>query len=401
MDIEQQLQIINKGVVEILPHDELIAKLKQNRPLKVKAGFDPTAPDLHLGHAVLLTKMRQLQDLGHEISFLIGDFTGMIGDPTGKNTTRPPLTPEQVAINAQSYADQVFKILDPKKTDICFNSKWLNELGCAGLLKLTACQTVARMLERDDFDKRYKNNQPIAIHEFIYPLLQGYDSVAMESDIELGGIDQKFNLLMGRELQRHFGKPQQCIIMLPLLEGLDGVNKMSKSLNNYIGVADAPNDMFGKIMSISDELMWRYYDLLSLKSPNEISIIKTDTANGKNPRDAKVTLALEIVERFHSKELAAHALADFETKFKKHEFPLDAPLIKLQNTSEPYKIATALKLANVVTSTSEALRLIQQGGVKIAGNIINANFTFIPGETYQIQVGKKKFVKLMTSLNKL
>lgn len=396
MNIDTQLEIIKKGTTEILPLDELTLKLKQNRPLKVKAGFDPTAPDLHLGHTVLLTKMRQLQDLGHQIKFLIGDFTAMIGDPSGKNATRPPLTTEQIHTNTKTYTEQVFKILDPNKTEICFNSKWLNELGATGLLKLTSTQTVARMLERDDFSKRYKSNQPIAIHEFIYPLLQGYDSVAMDSDIELGGIDQKFNLLMGRELQKHYNKPQQCIIMLPLLEGLDGINKMSKSLNNYIGVNDSPNDMFGKIMSISDDLMWRYYDLLSLKSPSEINQIKTDTTNGKNPKDAKVTLALEIVERFHEKDLAVAALNDFENKFQKQEFPDDAPLLKINVTeNNECKIAFALKQSALVTSTSEALRLIAQGGVKVDGTTVTQEFILQPNKLYQVQVGKRKFIKIL------
>ena len=319
LDVNSQLEIIYKGASEILPEDELKKKLEQNRPLRIKAGFDPTAPDLHLGHTVLLTKMRQLQDLGHEISFLIGDFTALIGDPTGKNATRPPLTPEQIAINAETYAKQVFKILDREKTKICFNSKWLSELGAAGMLKLAASLTVARMLERDDFSKRFAENKSIALHEFMYPLMQGYDSVAMNSDIELGGTDQKFNLLMGRELQKQNNQAQQCVIMMPLLEGLDGVNKMSKSLGNYIGLEDAPNDMFGKIMSISDELMWRYYDLLSLKTTQEIQKSKQDMANGANPRNIKVILALEIVERYHGAEAAKNALNDFEIRFKKNE----------------------------------------------------------------------------------
>src|SRR6185437_15452527 len=316
MNVKEQLAIITKGTDEILPEAELVEKLKLDRPLKIKAGFDPTAPDLHLGHAVLLTKARQLQDLGHEISFLVGDFTAMIGDPTGKNATRPPLSAEQIAQNAETYAKQVFKILDKDKTKICFNSEWLNKLGSSGMLKLSASMTVARMLERDDFSKRYRENKSISIHEFIYPLLQGYDSVAMESDIELGGTDQKFNLLMGRELQKHYGASQQCIIMLPLLEGLDGVNKMSKSLGNYIGITEEPNEMFGKIMSLSDDLMWRYFDLVSLKHPHEIAKFKQDIEAGLNPRDVKVALALEIIERFHNKELATKALEDFELRFK-------------------------------------------------------------------------------------
>lgn len=396
MDINQQLEIIQKGAEEILPLDELTAKLKEDRPLRVKAGFDPTAPDLHLGHTVLLTKLRQLQDLGHKILFLIGDFTALIGDPTGKNATRPPLTPEQIATNTQTYTAQVFKVLDKDKTEICFNSEWLNELGAIGLLQLTASQTVARMLERDDFSKRYKNNQPIAIHEFIYPLLQGYDSVYMEADIELGGIDQKFNLLMGRELQKHYGKKPQAIIMMPLLVGLDGTNKMSKSLNNYIGVSDAPNDMFGKIMSISDELMWHYYDLLSLKTPDEIKQIKTDVVNGKNPRDAKVELAMEIVARFYDEANANFARNDFETKFKRGEFPegLGTSTVMFAQEDE-CKIATVLKRQQLVVSTSEALRLIAQGGVKVDGKTIPQDFALEPNKPYQIQVGKRKFAKIV------
>lgn len=395
MDINQQIKIIQKGVEEILPLDDLTAKLKENRPLRIKAGFDPTAPDLHLGHVVLFTKLRQFQDLGHQVLFLIGDFTALIGDPTGKNATRPPLTEEQIAVNTKTYTDQVFKILDPNKTEICFNSKWLNDLGAMGMLKLTATGTVARMLERDDFSKRYKNNQPIAIHEFIYPLLQGYDSVALEADIELGGTDQKFNLLMGRELQKHYGKKPQAIIMMPLLVGLDGVNKMSKSLNNYIGVDDMPNDMFGKIMSISDELMWRYYDLLSLKSPEEIIAIKEAVNNGRNPRDAKVELALEIVERFHSKNLAAAAYQDFSTKFQKQEFPIDTPFIELiLEDMTKCRLAFVLKRGGFLPSTSEALRLIDQGGVKIDGKVATNEFVFTTNKVYNLQVGKKKFAKI-------
>ena len=313
MDIQQQLAIIKKGVDELLLENELIEKLKQNRPLRVKLGFDPTAPDLHLGHAVVLTKMRQLQDLGHHIMFLVGDFTGMIGDPTGKNATRPPLTHEQVKLNAETYTTQAFKILDPEKTEICFNSTWLSELGAAGMLKLAASQTVARMLERDDFSKRFKNNQSISIHEFMYPLLQGYDSVAMRADIELGGTDQKFNLLMGRELQKSHGQATQVVITLPLLVGLDGVNKMSKSLGNYIGIAESATEIFGKVMSISDELMWTYFDLVSLKTPEEIAELKQFVTNGENPRNVKVQLALELVTRFHNSVEAEKALADFET----------------------------------------------------------------------------------------
>ena len=394
LDINSQLEIIKKGVSEILPEDELKNKLSENRPLRIKAGFDPTAPDLHLGHSVLLTKMRQLQDLGHEISFLIGDFTGLIGDPTGKNATRPPLTKEQIIQNAETYAKQVFKILDKDKTKICFNSEWLSKLGADGMLKLAASLTVARMLERDDFSKRFADNKPIAIHEFLYPLMQGYDSVAMNSDIELGGTDQKFNLLMGRELQKQNHKAQQCIIMMPLLEGLDGVNKMSKSLGNYIALTDLPNDMFGKIMSISDDLMWRYYDLLSLLPSIEINKLKEEIASGANPRDIKVKLALEIVERYHSADDAKNALHDFETRFKKNDIPLDMPEIVI-HTVDQIGLPLVLKQANLVASTSEGIRMIEQGGVKInAEKISDKSILLKVDTTYIIQVGKRKFAKI-------
>ena len=315
--LQANLDIIRRGADEVLIEAELVAKLQENRPLRVKAGFDPTAPDLHLGHTVVLTKMRQLQDMGHHIMFLIGDFTGMIGDPSGKNTTRPPLTPEQVQANAKTYAEQVFKILDPEKTEICFNSHWLGQLGADGMLKLAASTTVARMLERDDFHKRFHSNQPISIHEFMYPLMQGYDSVAMKADIELGGTDQKFNLLMGRTLQQQHGQKPQCVIMMPLLEGLDGVNKMSKSLGNYIGVSEPANEIFGKTMSVSDTLMWRWFDLLSLRSTQDIATLKAEVEAGRNPRDAKVMLAQELVARFHDQAAADAALADLEARFQK------------------------------------------------------------------------------------
>ena len=395
MDINAQLAIIKKGVEELLLEHELVEKLKKALPLRVKAGFDPTAPDLHLGHTVLLTKMRQLQDIGHHIMFLIGDFTGMIGDPTGKNTTRPPLTPEQIKINAETYTKQVFKIFDPAKTEICFNTKCLNESGAAGMLKLAASQTVARMLERDDFSKRFKNNQPISIHEFMYPLLQGYDSVAMQADIELGGTDQKFNLLMGRELQKQHGQDTQVVLMMPLLEGLDGVNKMSKSLGNYIGIAEAPTEIFGKIMSVSDDLMWRYFDLVSLKTVEEINQLKELVANGENPRNIKVQLAMELVARFHSQEDAHKALADFETKFKRNEIPDDLPeqLIQIENTT--IGLGVLLKQANLVASSSEGNRMIDQGGVKIDGmKISDKNYQLDKGALFVVQVGKRKFAKI-------
>ena len=398
MDITAQLEVIKKGVAELIVESELIEKLKQNRPLRIKAGFDPTAPDLHLGHAVLLTKMRQLQALGHEIMFLIGDFTGKIGDPTGKNVTRPPLTDEQITINAQTYATQVFKILDPNKTKICFNSEWLSKLGADGMLKLAASLTVARMLERDDFSKRFSENKPIAIHEFMYPLLQGYDSVAMHSDIELGGTDQKFNLLMGRELQKQHNQAPQCIIMMPLLEGLDGVQKMSKSLGNYIGINESHTEIFGKLMSVSDDLMWRYFDLVSLKTSSEITELKALVASGENPRNIKVILAMEIVERFHSQELAIAALADFETKFKKNEIPDNIPEINL-NILDGLGITNILKQANLVASTSEAMRMIEQGAVKIDGvKVSDKNHALTIGVSYVIQVGKRKFTRVTTKL---
>lgn len=395
MDIQAQLAIIKKGVDELLLEEELVAKLKENRPLRVKAGFDPTAPDLHLGHTVLLTKMRQLQDLGHHIMFLIGDFTGMIGDPTGKNATRPPLTPEQIKINAETYTKQVFKILDPQKTEICFNSTWLNELGAAGMLKLAASQTVARMLERDDFSKRFKNNQSISIHEFMYPLLQGYDSVAMKADIELGGTDQKFNLLMGREQQKDHQQKPQVVIMLPLLEGLDGVNKMSKSLGNYIGIAEPATEIFGKVMSVSDELMWRYFDLVSLKTTEEIALLKQAVANGENPRNIKVQLAMELVARFHNSDEAEKALADFETRFKRNEIPEDLELQTVELSTDSIGVGALLKLAGLVASSSEGIRMIEQGGVKIDGEkVSDKNQQLTKGSEFVVQVGKRKFARL-------
>ena len=395
-ELAAALETIRRGADELLIEAELIAKLKENRPLRIKAGFDPTAPDLHLGHTVVLTKMRQLQDMGHHIMFLIGDFTGMIGDPTGKNTTRPPLTPEQVAINAKTYQEQVYKILDPAKTEICFNSTWLNQLGAGGMLKLAASTTVARMLERDDFKKRFGNNQPISLHEFMYPLMQGYDSVAMQAHIELGGTDQKFNLLMGRMLQEQHGQKPQCVIMMPLLEGLDGVNKMSKSLGNYIGISEAANDIFGKVMSVSDTLMWRYYELLSLRPLAEIEQFKADIAAGRNPRDVKVLLAQELVARFHSQAAAEAALADFEARFKQNAIPDDLPEVTVQ-TGEGgvLAIGSVLKEAGLVASTSEAMRMIDGGGVKADGEKIeDKKLQLAAGATLVLQVGKRKFAKV-------
>lgn len=393
-DINQALAIIKRGADEILIEQELIEKLKKGVPLRIKAGFDPTAPDLHLGHTVLINKLRQFQDLGHHVLFLIGDFTGMIGDPTGKSATRPPLTKEQVAENAKSYAAQVFKILDKDKTEIVFNSTWLTDLGAAGMLKLAASHTVARMLERDDFSKRFKSNQPIAIHEFMYPLLQGYDSVALKADVELGGTDQKFNLLMGRELQKQAGQPQQCVLTMPLLEGLDGVNKMSKSLGNYIGVAEAPEIIFAKIMSISDELMWRYIALLSFESLETIAKWKADIASGANPRDVKVRFAQEIVARFHSQQAAEQALNDFQTRAK-GGIPDDVPEVSITIEGSSIGIAQLLKLAGLVESSSEAMRAIDQGGVKLdSEKISDRNLQLNKGVTIVAQVGKRKFAKI-------
>ncbi len=390
-----QLEIFNqikRGSEELLLEADLVKKLEQGRPLRVKAGFDPTAPDLHLGHTVLLNKMRQLQDLGHHALFLIGDFTGMIGDPTGKNTTRPPLTREQVLANAESYREQVFKVLDPDKTEVVFNSSWMDKFSAVDMIKLAATHTVAQMLERDDFGKRYRSGQPIAIHEFLYPLVQGYDSVALKADIELGGTDQKFNLLMGRELQRHFGQPAQCVLTMPLLEGLDGINKMSKSLGNYIGVTDTPQEMFGKVMSVSDDLMWRYYDLLSFRSLAQIANFREEMAQGRNPRDIKVLLAQEIVARFHSQKAAEDALTEFEARFKQGVLPDDMPEIVVQSTNGGIAIASLLKQANLVASTSEALRMVDQGGVRLNGEKVSDKALQIKsGAIVVAQVGKRKF----------
>ena len=393
-DIKQQLAIIKRGADELLIEAELLEKLKKGQPLRIKAGFDPTAPDLHLGHTVLINKLRQFQDLGHQVLFLIGDFTGMIGDPTGKSATRPPLTAEQVAENAKSYTAQVFKILKPAQTEVVFNSKWLSELGAAGMLKLAASHTVARMLERDDFSKRYKSNQPIAIHEFLYPLLQGYDSVALKADVELGGTDQKFNLLMGRELQKQAGMAQQCVLTMPLLEGLDGVNKMSKSLGNYIGIAEAPEVIFAKIMSISDELMWRYIELLSFATLEAIAKWKADVAAGQNPRDIKVQFAQEIVARFHSVADAEKALTDFQTRAK-GGIPDDVPQVSLTIEGDSIGIAQLLKMAGLVESTSEAYRAMEQGGVKIdSEKVSDRQLQLAKGQSLVAQVGKRKFANV-------
>jgi tyrosyl-tRNA synthetase len=392
--ILSDLEIIKRGSHELLVETELESKLISGNPLRVKAGFDPTAPDLHLGHTVLLNKLRQLQEMGHHILFLIGDFTGMIGDPSGKNSTRPPLTREQVAENAKSYTTQVFKILKPEQTEVVFNSTWMDKLNAADLIKLAATHTVARMLERDDFDKRYRNNQAIAIHEFLYPLIQGYDSVALKADLELGGTDQKFNLLMGRELQRHFGQPQQCILTMPLLEGLDGVNKMSKSLNNYVGITESPNEIFGKLMSVSDQLMWRYLELLSFESLQTIRVWREEVEAGRNPRDIKVKLAQEIVARFHSQKDAEAALADFEARFRHGALPDEIPEKIIQTPDSEIALVQLLKQTGLTASTSEALRMIEQGAVKLDGEKVENKSTQIKrGETVIVQVGKRKFAK--------
>jgi len=389
------MQIIRRGCDELLVEEELVAKLESGRPLRVKTGFDPTAPDLHLGHTVLINKMRQFQELGHHVMFLIGDFTGLIGDPTGKNVTRPPLTRADIEVNASTYKAQVFKILDADKTEICFNSKWGDTLGAAGMIKLAATSTVARMLERDDFGKRYRANQPIAIHEFLYPLMQGYDSVAMRSDIELGGTDQKFNLLVGREMQKHYGQPPQCILTMPLLEGLDGVNKMSKSLGNYVGINEKPEEIFGKLMSISDDLMWRYIELLSFESLETVGKWKQEVAAGRNPRDVKADFAQEIVARFHDKAAAARALADFNARFRQGALPQDIPEVNIAGEEGGLPLVQALKQAQLTASTSEAMRMIEQGGVRLDGErVSDRGLKLVRGTPAVVQVGKRKFARI-------
>jgi len=394
-DINQALAEIKRGSDQILPEDDLIAKLKEGKPLKIKAGFDPTAPDLHLGHTVLINKLKTFQDLGHEVIFLIGDFTGLIGDPTGKNVTRKPLSKEDVLKNAETYKEQVFKILDPAKTTVAFNSTWFDEFSAADMIKLAARQTVARMLERDDFKKRYAGGQPIAIHEFLYPLVQGWDSVALKADVELGGTDQRFNLLMGRELQKEEGQRQQTVLMMPLLEGLDGVQKMSKSLNNYIGITDAPNDMFGKVMSISDELMWRYYELLSFRPLTEIAELKAKAEAGANPRDFKIDLAKELIARFHNDDDAEQAHQDFIKRFQKNALPDEIPEFTV-TAGEAMPLTNLLKEAGLVASTSEANRMIKQGAVKLNGKdkIEDTKLIIELGSEDIYQVGKRKFGKI-------
>ncbi|WP_386693273.1 Tyrosine--tRNA ligase [Lonepinella sp. MS14434] len=391
-DLNTVLAELKRGIDQIFSEQDLIEKLKENRPLRVKLGADPTAPDIHLGHTVVLNKLRQFQELGHQVMFLIGDFTGMVGDPSGKNTTRPPLTREDVLRNAETYKQQIFKILDPQKTQIVFNSEWLGQLGTEGMIRLASNYTVARMLERDDFKKRFANQQPIAIHEFIYPLLQGYDSVHLEADIELGGTDQTFNLLIGRELQKARGQKPQVAITLPLLVGLDGEKKMSKSLGNYIGVTEAPNEMFGKIMSISDELMWDWYNLLSFRPLTEIAQLKAEVADGKNPRDVKILLAKEIIARFHDQAAADAAEQEFINRFQKGAMPDEMPEFTFEGE---IGLANLLKEAGLVPSTSEAIRAAQQGGVKINGEPVdNVKQTIATGTTAVYQVGKRKFARV-------
>jgi len=393
--LAESLELIRRGAEEILLEEDLVERLKIGKPLRVKAGFDPTAPDLHLGHTVLLNKMRQFQNLGHEVLFLIGDFTGMIGDPSGKNETRPPLTREQVEKNAETYRKQVFKILDPNLTKILFNSEWLNKLTSVDLIKLASTYTVARMLERDDFHKRYTGGHSIAIHEFLYPLLQGYDSVAMASDVELGGTDQKFNLLMGRELQKHFKQKPQTVITLPLLPGLDGVKKMSKSLGNYIGIDESPKEIFGKIMSLSDETMWLYLHLISFRSIMDIGKYRDEVAGGKNPRDIKFLLAEEIVERFHNRTAAVEARENFIAQFQQGMIPENLPEIVLLVGHEGMPIANVIKMAGLTSSTSDALRMIEQNAVKIDGERVNdKNLVLMSGKTLVLQVGKRRFARL-------
>jgi len=392
---DKALEQIKRGAEEILVEEELKTKLARGKPLRIKAGFDPTAPDLHLGHTVLINKLRQFQELGHEVLFLIGDFTGMIGDPTGKNTTRPPLTRDDVIENAKTYEQQIFKILDPEKTLVMFNSSWMNEMNTSELIQLAAKHTVARMLERDDFSKRYKGGQPIAIHEFLYPLIQGYDSVAMRADVELGGTDQKFNLLVGRELQKTYGQEQQVVLTMPLLEGLDGVQKMSKSLGNYIGIDEPPEEMFGKLMSISDELMWRYFELLSFRPLDEIEGFKKQVEDGTNPRDIKFLLCEEIIERFHDQVAATKAKDSFIARFQKGAMPEDMPEVELIAKDGGLAIGNLLKDAKLVNSTSDAMRMIKQGAVKLDGDRVeDAKLIIKSGTQHVYQVGKRRFARV-------
>lgn len=391
--VEEQLAVIKRGAEEVLVESELISKLEKGTPLRIKAGFDPTAPDLHLGHTVLINKLRQFQELGHQVIFLIGDFTGMIGDPSGKSATRPPLTREQVLENAETYKAQVFKILDPAKTEVAFNSAWMDLLKPSDFIRLASQYTVARMLERDDFSKRYSTNQPIAIHEFLYPLVQGYDSVALQADVELGGTDQKFNLLMGRELQRAYGQASQCVVTMPLLEGLDGVKKMSKSLGNYVGIQEAPGVMYSKLVSIPDALMWRYFELLSFRSMGEIDGFKADVQKGANPRDIKIKLAEEIVARFHGEEAAAAAHRSAGNRMKEGELPEDIPDIELRSP-EDMPVASVLNRAGLVKNAAVARDLLGSGGVRVDGEVVGRAFMFKLGSTHVCQAGKKAFGRI-------
>ena len=391
--VEEQLALIKRGAEEVLVESELVEKLKRGEPLRIKAGFDPTAPDLHLGHTVLINKLRQFQELGHQVVFLIGDFTGMIGDPSGKSATRPPLTREQVLDNAETYKAQVFKILDPAKTEVAFNSTWMDQLTPADFIRLASQYTVARMLERDDFQTRYEGNQPIAIHEFLYPLVQGYDSVALRADVELGGTDQKFNLLMGRELQRAYGQPSQCIVTMPLLEGLDGVKKMSKSLGNYVGIQEAPGVMYNKLVSMPDALMWRYFELLSFRSMEEIEQFKQDVAAGANPRDIKIKLAEEIVARFHGEEAAANAHRSAGNRLKDGELPDDLPEVELLS-AEDMPISSVLNKAGLVKNAAAARDLLSAGSVKVGGEVVDRTFIFKLGSAHVCQAGKKAFARI-------
>jgi tyrosyl-tRNA synthetase len=394
-DIDHHVAVFRRGADELLVESELRAKLARGTPLNIKEGFDPTRPDLHLGHTVQFNKLRQLQDLGHHVVFLVGDFTTLIGDPTGRNVTRPALSPDEVAANAKTYTDQAFLILDREKTEVAFNSDWLAALGSDGMIRLAAKYTVARMLERDDFAKRYAAGQPIAIHEFLYPLAQGYDSVCLHTDVELGGTDQKFNLLVGRELQRHYGQEPQCILTLPLLEGLDGVNKMSKSLDNYVGITEAPSSMFGKLMSISDTLMWRYYTLLSFRPEDEIAQLRRECEAGRNPREAKAMLAHEIVARFHSKPAADAAQAEFDARFRHGVLPENMPEVTLHAAAGGMPIAQLAKQAGLVESTSEALRLVAQRGLKLDGEVVADKALVVSsGTTVVVQAGKRKFARV-------
>jgi tyrosyl-tRNA synthetase len=393
--VQEQMQELKRGSDEILVESELAERLESGKRLRIKAGFDPTAPDLHIGHTVLINKMRQFQSFGHEVVFLIGDFTGMIGDPTGKNATRPPLTRDEVIENARTYEEQIFKILDPGKTLVMFNSSWMAGMDAAGLIELAAKHTVARMLERDDFNKRYSQGQPIAIHEFLYPLVQGYDSVAMKADVELGGTDQKFNLLVGRQLQQAYGQPPQIVLTMPLLEGLDGVQKMSKSLGNYVGITDPPGEMFGKLMSISDDLMWRYFELLSFRPTGEIDVLREAVAEGRNPRDVKFELAHEIVARFHDAAAAEAAKSEFVSRFRDGAMPEDMEEIRLQSPDDGFGLADVLRQAQLTASNSEAFRMIAQGAVRVDGDRVEDRGVRLGAGTYVLQVGKRRFARVV------